>query len=472
MNEEDTLLEQTDALNSTSLEPTNAPNFQTYNPNASIYDVSKIEVPELQETPEEAKAQSIVDRTLQMRQGLLGQSAFRTEQEKQAGIDELRKTQTDLTGRLKILQAEQQSIPIRAEESALGRGVTRAGQFPIIQAQLRQNAIQALSTSALLQASQGQLTSALQQIDRAVAAKYNPIKEEIDVLMGNLQLVLQSPEYSRQEKQQAMRQLTIQEERKGQIEEERENREAVLQLSVKAAQAGVDSFGLQRIQNARTPEQALNLANQFGVFAPQDKILSVTEAKDLGVPYGTTQTQAFGITPTRTPSTVFVSDKLLSPSEAALLGVPYGTTQGQASAQGITPIPGQAGIEATRTRENALSGLRALDVVQKEIKEGGRFLLAKAVLPFSPGARTFATASREVADVITRLRTGAALNVNEEKFYRKQIPNVLDSQKTINYKISLLQTLFDRLSGGKSSVQNINVVGDQKDVDYLKSLGF
>src|SRR3990167_2738848 len=102
-------------------------------------------------------------------------------------------------------------------------------------------------------------------------------------------------------------------------------------------------------------------------------------------------------------------DKLLSPSEAALLSVPYCTTRTASAAQGITPLTtGQLGVEATKTKENALSGIRALNTIESEIRRGGRGLLLLADLPGSLGARTLATARREASDVITRLRTGAA----------------------------------------------------------------
>ncbi len=52
--------------------------------------------------------------------------------------------------------------------------------------------------------------------------------------------------------------------------------------------------------------------------------LSVAEAKSLGVPYGTTEAGAYGITPTESTSNI------LSVAEAKALGVPYGTTREEA----------------------------------------------------------------------------------------------------------------------------------------------
>lgn len=116
-----------------------------------------------------------------------------------------------------------------------------------------------------------------------------------------------------------------------------------------------------------------------------------------------------------------------------------------------------------QTQANVESGLRALSTMQQEINKG---LLFQASFPFSPGARTLATARNEVADVITRLRTGAALNEQEEAFYKKQMPSFLDSQDTINYKLKLFTDLFNRLSfqgtqsyGGSSGSTNSDPLG-------------
>jgi len=164
-------------------------------------------------------------------------------------------------------------------------------------------------------------------------------------------------------------------------------------------------------------------------------------------------------------------DKLLSPSEAALLSVPYGTTRTAAAAQGITPLTtGQLGVEATKTKENALSGIRALNTIESEIRRGGRGLLLLADLPGSLGARTLATARREASDVITRLRTGAALNENEEKFYLKQLPNSFDGDKTIQYKMGLLRTLFSRMSVSQRAVPTTTIQPTQSDANYLKEV--
>jgi len=98
---------------------------------------------------------------------------------------------------------------------------------------------------------------------------------------------------------------------------------------------------------------------------------------------------------------------------------------------------------------NALSGLKALDVIESEINKNPNIAIQAAV-PGSPGARIFATARKEASDILTRLRTGAALNKDEMKFYVTQLPQPFDSAETIKYKIKLFREIYNRIiqSGG------------------------
>ena len=94
-------------------------------------------------TKPETEAQDITSQIQRLNEQLIGQSALRTTEEQRLGIPELQKTQADLAGRLKLLQAEAQSIPISIQQEFLGRGATRAGVQVIESAPLRENAIKA-----------------------------------------------------------------------------------------------------------------------------------------------------------------------------------------------------------------------------------------------------------------------------------------------------------------------------------------
>lgn len=106
------------------------------------------------------------------------------------------------------------------------------------------------------------------------------------------------------------------------------------------------------------------------------------------------------------------------------------------------------------TSANAQSGLRALNLLETTLQSDPNAPL-KAHIPLVSRTTPYATASREVADVLTRLRTGAALNESEIKFYQGQLPQPFDSPSTINYKLSLFRNLFNQLSqsNGRPTLQ-------------------
>lgn len=177
----------------------------------------------LELTEPEKQAQGITEELQKLQESLTGESAFRAQQEQERGLAGLEKTQQDLYAQLKALQAEQAAIPIRIQEEFKGRGVTAAGVAPIQDEQLRRNAIRALSVSSLFEASRGNLLLAQQQIDRAVAQKFDPIKERYNAKINNLNLILQSPAYSLADKNRAQKQLAIQQQQQREITKQEDN---------------------------------------------------------------------------------------------------------------------------------------------------------------------------------------------------------------------------------------------------------
>ena len=102
---------------------------------------------------------------------------------------------------------------------------------------------------------------------------------------------------------------------------------------------------------------------------------------------------------------------------------------------------------------NSESGMRALSKIEGILdtdlsKEGleGKSQIWKSRLPFGLGARSYRSATKEIMDVLTRLRTGAALNEDEFKFYRSQLPDIGDKDEDIKYKLSIFRQLFESFS--------------------------
>lgn len=155
--------------------------------------------------------------------------------------------------------------------------------------------------------------------------------------------------------------------------------------------------------------------------------------------------------------------------EAELFGtvsgtpIPGGPTTAEGQPMGTRTFSAmKRAPETVKQEENAADGLRALDDIEKELGKtvgpGGEVTFTAAgeklpllSLPFSPGARVLRNARDAAVDVITRLRTGAALNMNEEKFYANQVPTLADltEPRAIQVKLDRLRALYEAFQNGR-----------------------
>ena len=326
------------------------------------------EVPKLELTAPETEAQGLTERLGDLNRQLVGETAFRAGEEETQGLPELQKTQTDLSSQLKAIQSEAKAIPLQLQQEATGRGITAGGLAPLQTARLRTNAIQALGVSALLEASKGNIGLAQQQVDRAVAQKFNPIREEINANINNLNLIIQSPEYSLAQKNRANEQLALQEERKTQLANEEANETEIKNLAITAAQSGADVQTLQAIQNAQTPEEALRIATEAGLFKEPEPEEIAKPADQLQFIVGT-KTQPSGIfnktTGVFTPTGGGGTTNLISPSGTMATG----TNQGISEDGTPVEIEEEVSSYAKLVNEGKLTAKQALDEISKDKKQ-------------------------------------------------------------------------------------------------------
>src|SRR3990167_336054 len=213
--------------------------------------------------PQETEMSSTIKRTQSLYDQLVGKSAFQAQQETTQGIPELQKTQKDLTARLTALKNEALAIPQQLQLEATGRGVTAGGLRPLEIGALRTNAIQALGVASLLEASRGNLTLALDLVDRATAQKFDPIREEITALTTNLDLILKSPAYTEEQKNRAQRQKDRQDARVRAIAKQEQTEKDIANYAIEAARYGASAEILQKIQSSRTSQEALSIAGFY-----------------------------------------------------------------------------------------------------------------------------------------------------------------------------------------------------------------
>ena len=232
-----------------------------------VTDITKLntEVPKMTQTEPEKVATDLTARIIEANKRLIGEAGFRAEQEQAQGIDAITKTRNDLSSQLKAIQNEAQAIPLQLQTEVTGRGVTTGGLQPIQTARLRTNAIQALGISSLLEASKGNLATANDMVDRAVKAKYDPIREEIAATKANLDLIINSPEYTLAEKNRANEQKALQNAKEREIAKQESNEKDIYNVLMEAAKNGADTATLDKIKSSKNPSEALVLAgNSIG----------------------------------------------------------------------------------------------------------------------------------------------------------------------------------------------------------------
>lgn len=128
------------------------------------------------------------------------ESAFRAEQEGAAGVNIDKKALADLQAQLNAVNTEAAAATLNVDRPDQPTKLT-AGAILDKGVIERDRTIKALRLSSSIQAMQGNLSLALDQADRAVKLKYDPLKNEIDVL--NKQLEFNYKNFNAAEKKRA-----------------------------------------------------------------------------------------------------------------------------------------------------------------------------------------------------------------------------------------------------------------------------
>lgn len=117
----------------------------------------------------------------------------------------------------------------------------------------------------------------------------------------------------------------------------------------------------------------------------------------------------------------------------------------------VTPQQKPLSAESAKVVSNAQSGLQSLDALEAMIAEDGGVVsragipgqgIAGGLVGNALGTAGYNNLSRNMLDVITRLRTGAALTASEEAFYKQQLPQAFDRPDVIRQKLGLFRDLF------------------------------
>jgi hypothetical protein len=113
----------------------------------------------------------------------------------------------------------------------------------------------------MLQAANGNLATAQDQVDAAVKAKFDPLKAELEAKKAQLDAI--TPLLNAEEKKLAAKQSAQLAERSKALDKQQEDQKTVYQTMLAAAQNGADAVTLRNIEAAATPDAAITAAGSF-----------------------------------------------------------------------------------------------------------------------------------------------------------------------------------------------------------------
>jgi len=211
-------------------------------------------------TKPEQNAEDLTSQLEALNNKLVGKSAATTKAQQDAGLPALQSQQNDLSAQLAALKSQAAAIPSQYQNFAAGRGITAGGLQPLQAAATRNNAVQALSISAMLDATNGLIASANQKVSDAIDAQFGPIQDQITALTNNLKLVQESPDYTEAEKAQAAQQQQIAAQAQAKLDQQKTDQANIYNVALEAAKNGTDAATLQNIMNADSPMAAMQAA--------------------------------------------------------------------------------------------------------------------------------------------------------------------------------------------------------------------
>lgn len=278
-------------INSSTLQPQSPVNYSTPTP-TTIPDVTGLDTPL---SAPEKKANDLTSVLMGLNTNLEGRSAFEAGLNAENGVPAIQQTISDLGRELTHTtnQARANSLQIQEQNRLMfsGKGIAsaivdRKGQNALRQSAL-DSAIESFRVSSLIDAANGQLSSAQAKVKTAVDAKYGPILEKIATATKNLELIKNSPEYTAAEKQRATKALEEQAKKKEEAEQAKADAIEIGKTATEAASNGASfvsskayptlAVAVSAISKATTKEEALRIAVETGLSQVDELSTVVTE---------------------------------------------------------------------------------------------------------------------------------------------------------------------------------------------------
>jgi hypothetical protein len=455
-------------ITSNMLQSSPTPSFQSYNPfSYTPTDFSYALTP----TPLEREEQSYLNRLRELTGQTIGESAFRREQEEIQGLRGFRQAQRDLEAQLRGLIAEQRAIPSLIQQEFQGRGATRGGVAPIEIGRLRENEIKSLTVQSLLESTRGNIANALELVDEAVSKKFDPIREERDAIIANLELVRNSPEFTLQQKRRADAQLEIDQRKKREETQREKDFQDVRELAVKLTylNPNIDPLTVRDLQNAKTAFDVIRIAREKGL---------VVEKQDITATQGSVEEfkLLYGRMPTNTEelNQFTASRKAAERAPSKATGIPLSSNT-VLSPQGI-PVNKDTGkpMQLAEGDKKLLDAFNKIDNTINQLE--GAFNRASSGIGIAPFARLFGSAKK----VGQRLGlTGpsvreyeALVNASVGPIARAVLGEVgVLTDKDVERAKSALPSLTDTPEEARRKIRNMRQIVTENRSDFYSRLG-
>lgn len=368
------------------------------------------------------------DTLVNLMQQLGGQTGDTNAAEASVGLPTMNKDLSDL----QTLQTQQLAgyiNNINKNDNAAGFGDSPNLMDAKIQ---RQHGIDALLTSSLIQAKQGNIQAAQATVDRAIAAKYDPIKNAINV--QNTIIAQNRDNLSRADKKLADEKTMQNNLMLKQIDQSIDNEKQLKDLVTTAAKYQAPNSILNKlnaISESGDPQayfKAVQLAAPYLTdpidrsykIAQTQKLLADARAANTGDPMETLayaqQYQSTGKIPVGLPKGTFGSVAQLAKD------LPLQPGQIIQTNTGITP-------GTDNTLSNAMSALYSATELAKQLKIlddqriGGLVGGTLGKLTGSSSQQRYVDLRAQIVDLLARARSGAAINDTELKQYESMLPS-------------------------------------------------
>lgn len=312
-------------ISSENLSQTSSPDFkqpeQTPTPSPAI-------IPDTAYAPTQQETDiSKMIKDLTSTSGLEGERlAYTAELEKAQGLDALKKAEEDYGYQMKQLEQEYKAIVPQVEGEMRGRASIGAisGEAG---ARQREIAVQSLTVSGLLLAAQGRVASAQNAIDRAVNAKFAQREADRKAKIENLDLLLKDPSLTlAQQKRADAKKIALAKEEEAD-KKKKEDSATAMKWATELANNPLVANQIANIAMSDNPD----LQKAFALY-------SANRPVDVGAQLDLQEKQLKIQKLKQEISQVGNGEELLSIADAKALGVPYGTTKAQAIA--MNKIPG------------------------------------------------------------------------------------------------------------------------------------